>query len=47
MKLSRTTAAAVTLTFAGLLALAAACGGQAGQPTRRILAVGQYLCGCA
>jgi hypothetical protein len=33
MKLSRTTAAAVTLTFAGLLALTAACGGQAGQPT--------------
>ncbi len=33
MKLSRTTAAAVTLTFAGLLALTAACGSQPGQPT--------------
>jgi hypothetical protein len=32
MKLSRTTAAAVTLTFAGLLVLASACGGQPGQP---------------
>ena len=33
MKLSRTTAAAVTLTFAGLVALTAACGSQPGQPT--------------
>jgi hypothetical protein len=32
MKLSRTSAAAVTLTFAGLLVLASACGGQPGQP---------------
>jgi hypothetical protein len=32
MKLSRTTVATVTLTFAGLLALASACGGQPGRP---------------
>jgi len=32
MKLSRTTAAAVTLPFAALLALTAACGGQPGTP---------------
>jgi hypothetical protein len=44
MKLSRTTAAAVTLTFAGLLALTAACGRPA---HRSILAVGQYLRVCA
>ena len=47
MKLPRTTAAAVTLTFAGLLALLAACGSQPGQPAASILAVGQYLRGCA
>ncbi len=32
MRLSRTTAAAVTLAFAGLLALTSACGGQPGPP---------------
>ena len=46
MKLSRTTAAAVTLTFAGLLALTAMR--QSARPAHRsIVAVGQYLRVCA